>query len=907
MNVCKICGNLMDGSEAPKVCPVCAIRNVLNGDWDHLQPPLDIRSRCSSPLFTRLPLREDFFNKYQILEAIEDGGQGQVWRVWDSEFRRVLAMKGLNKDLAADESACYRFLAEAQITSQLKHPGILPVYDAGLDFEGKPFYTTELSSGLRLDRKWSELKKDRWTKPALNASLELMVRICEIMGHVHSRGVIHRDLKPSNVLVGEFGDVRIIDWGSAAILKNRSSPLEEPFIGLGPSYVQTDRQEMLAQRPNLATALGGWPSTLIFTPPELLAGEMDQLGPETDIYAVGVMLYKLLTDQLPFDVQDSEPDDKIKVRILLHPPTPVLTINPAQSRDLAAIAERAMAREKNSRYRSMQELADDIRAAIELRPVKARNPNALLITQRFIQRHYTIAIFIGFILVAAAIIFSTVRGLEAQKRASRQVQALESAELARRSGHWRDVLQHLDEAESAGYCDPVSLGLKRAEAWTVLNESSRSKEELVKLANYTGKQRGLVRLRIGEHYLYDAQTAAQGIEFVTQALNFGLDPADKAFAKGLLAQTATEALNFFRQALILDPYNYGAHIRTLSLEYLLGLRQDLESESRVFKALYPDDPSVTYIKAFNAAMDGRLKDAQSTLNLLKDQTQPDMFRQLDTACRQIDAMAQCFDCDRFLKSAQMTSNATPFEILPISSSSDLNGPGASVYSIRMPYLPCIAQGLMEAYTGIRSLTIPLLSQPVGAFQRIKYAHARYPEALAPFLGGILLKRTKYSKPDDAQIINSMAAELFEMAANSSSIFPTLPRLAQFMAAQTEFDLAKSPTAKREAAVEACLKNIEKACIKGDCSAQELSAYFDFARSLKSYDLARALLVQWESLDPENYSVLRRRIELEIAVEPLNEAQSRLAKILSRNPEDSWALAQKAAILQNIKKMAATAR
>jgi serine/threonine protein kinase len=907
MNICKICGSLIDGVKALRVCPACAIGSVLQGNWDYLQPPLDIPSRPFSPLFNRLPLREDFFEKYQILEAIENGGQGQVWKVWDYEFRRVLAMKGLNEDLAADESTCYRFLAEAQITSQLKHPGILPVYDAGLDFEGKPFYTTELSSGLRLDRKWSELKKDRWTKPALNASLGLIVRVCEIMGHVHSRGVIHRDLKPSNVLVGEFGDVRIIDWGSAAILKNRSGTLEEPFIGLEPSYVHTDRQEMLAQRPNLATALGGWPSTLIFTPPELLAGKMDQLGPETDIYAVGVMLYELLTGQLPYVVRDSEPDDKIKLRILLHPPTPVLAINPTQSRDLAAIAERAMARDKNSRYSSMKEMADDIRAAVELRPVKARNPNALLITQRFIQRHYAVAILIGFILVVATISFATVRGLEAQRRASRQIQALESAELARRSGHWREVLQHLDEAESAGYSDPVSLGLKRAEAWTVLNEPSRSKAELEKLANYTGKQRGIVRLRTGEHYLYDAQTAPQGIEFVTQALNFGLDPADEAFAKGLLAQTANEALDFFRQALILDPYHYGAHIRTLGLEYLLGLRQDLESESRVFEALYPDDPSPMYIKVFNASADGRFKYAQATLNLLKDRTQPDVLRQLDAARRQIDVMAQYFDCDRFLKSVQTLSNAAPFEISPIFPSSDLTGLSGSVYSIRMPYLPCVAQGLIEAYTGVRSLKVPLLSEPAGAFQRIKSAHVRYPEALAPFLGGILLKRTKHLKPGDDQIINSMAAELFEMAANSSSIFSTVPRLARFMAAQTEFDLAKSPTPKGEAAAKACLKNIEKACAKGGCSAPELSAYLDFACSLKSYDLARALLVQWESVEPEDYSVLQRRIELEIAIGPLSEAQSRLAKILSRNPDDPWALAQKASILQNIKKTAAAAR
>lgn len=121
MNVCKTCGDLMDDLEGLKVCPACAIRNVLQGDWDYLPAPFEMPSQEFSPLFSRLRVREDFFNKYQIIAAIEDGGQGQVWKVWDYEFRRVLAMKGLNEELSKEDSACYRFLAEAQITSQLKH------------------------------------------------------------------------------------------------------------------------------------------------------------------------------------------------------------------------------------------------------------------------------------------------------------------------------------------------------------------------------------------------------------------------------------------------------------------------------------------------------------------------------------------------------------------------------------------------------------------------------------------------------------------------------------------------------------------------------------------------------------------------------------------------------------------
>lgn len=89
MNIRKICGNWIDGLKQSTVCPACAIGNVLKGKWDHLQQPLDIPSRGFSPLFNRLPARHDFFEKYQILEAIDDGGQGQIWKVWDYGFWRV--------------------------------------------------------------------------------------------------------------------------------------------------------------------------------------------------------------------------------------------------------------------------------------------------------------------------------------------------------------------------------------------------------------------------------------------------------------------------------------------------------------------------------------------------------------------------------------------------------------------------------------------------------------------------------------------------------------------------------------------------------------------------------------------------------------------------------------------------
>src|ERR1700744_2735034 len=99
-DVCNTCGNAIEGET--HACPACAIKSVLEGEWDFLPLPSELPLRHFSPLLSRLPIREDFFKRYQILEAIEDGGQGQVWKVWDYDFRRTLAMKGLDDKLATN-------------------------------------------------------------------------------------------------------------------------------------------------------------------------------------------------------------------------------------------------------------------------------------------------------------------------------------------------------------------------------------------------------------------------------------------------------------------------------------------------------------------------------------------------------------------------------------------------------------------------------------------------------------------------------------------------------------------------------------------------------------------------------------------------------------------------------------
>jgi tetratricopeptide (TPR) repeat protein len=241
--------------------------------------------------------------------------------------------------------------------------------------------------------------------------------------------------------------------------------------------------------------------------------------------------------------------------------------------------------------------------------------------------------------------------------------------------------------------------------------------------------------------------------------------------------------------------------------------------------------------------------------------------------------------------------------MPLSQVDAASEPAQLVSPVRTPHLPCVTEGLASGYTGVRSLSIGLLAQPSAAVQRIKSAWQIYPEAMPPLLGGILLDRIISRKGTDHRVLRETQADLFELAANSSSMFSKAPRLARFLAARSQFNLAGDSGPDAGKATRSCLQNVRRACLAGGCSAKELNAYFDFAMRLKDYDLARSLLVQWQGIEPENIGVKRGRVDLELAVGALDEARNRLQQMLARSPADPWALNRKAVVAQERKKMA----
>jgi serine/threonine protein kinase len=888
------------------ICPQCLFGEALTPRSIPVPPPREMppgpnRIQCLSPLNAR----RDFFQKYEIIEKVGKGGQGDIWKVWDYDFHRHVAMKRLGEEALKSEPVVYRFLAEAQIASQLDHPGILPVFDVGLDPDGRPFYTTQLLPGTTLADVWRQIRDANNRGPAINHALQSLLRVCEVMAHAHSRGVIHRDLKPTNVLVGSHGDVRVIDWGSAKVLESARKNFEESFVPFNQEVIQTDRGEIVWARPDspLITTNAGQPITMLFMPPEILLGKLDELGPQTDIYSMGVMLYELLSGLPPYSKPDGSLPKPLELRqlIIQGSPAPLRELNRGISRDLAAICQKAMAHVKSERYHTMQELADDMRAVLEIRPVRARKPGILLNLQKWAQRNVSYVLLGGVSLLIISATLSLSQALKAERDVARQVTALLSAELAVHGGHWREALQHWNEAEQAGYHDTIYLGLQRAEAWTVLNEPQKSGLLLRKLANRSdlGKWRAEVLLRLGEHELFDAATANQGVEHVRVALAAGLDTPDSLFAKGLLADSTPEALALFHQAIKIDSFHHGAQRHSLGLEFLLGRHSELQDSIRFFTAIYPDDPSPGFLEASELALHGRLEEARARMVPLRSLVGGEEWNQLNDSLALFAAAAKHFDPGAYLSASHPSMPNLDFLAAAAQSPAiggSLPAPGAVQ---RMPYLPSIQKGLLEGRAALNLLMIPSIGNIDTSVARIKASWQHHPEAMVPMVAGIYLESRQPTNGMKSIHLLALQADLFQLAADSPSLIGGLDRTARYLATKSEFELLQTNPTNAAAIRQSCLANVQQALSSPGTSAAESKAYFDLAMELGEYDLAGEWINRWEESQPHDVSTSYARIDLAIATGNVEVAWRLNNQMLAVAPKNARALARRDAIQKKL--------
>jgi serine/threonine-protein kinase len=226
-----------------------------------------------------------------LRECLGVGGMGEVYRFGDSALQRDLAVKVLKSELAGDADARRRFLREARVTGSLQHPGVVPVHGLGRLADGRPCYTMKLVRGRTL----ADLLRDEPGSPERQPRLLVVFeKVCQAVAYAHSKGVIHRDLKPSNVMVGEFGEVQVMDWGLAKVLSH-----DEPAPAAEEPTEPAETVARAAEAAGLSRA-GAALGTPSYMPPEQAAGDWDIVDERADVFALGAMLCEVLTGRPPY-------------------------------------------------------------------------------------------------------------------------------------------------------------------------------------------------------------------------------------------------------------------------------------------------------------------------------------------------------------------------------------------------------------------------------------------------------------------------------------------------------------------------------------------------------------------------------------------------------------------------------
>ncbi|MCA8975641.1 MAG: serine/threonine protein kinase [Planctomycetes bacterium] len=336
-----------------------------------------VRAAATAELLERLSKQPRLDAERFVSEgSVASGGQGNITALHDRQLERRVAMKTMlasngGQMTLLDSQRLARFLEEAQVTSQLDHPGVVPVHELGLDHAGHVYFTMRLVRGRAADEVFADIHAGRgdWT---LMRGLEVILKVCDTMAYAHAKGVLHRDLKPRNIMVGRFGEVYVVDWGLAKLI-DRADHHDAPDRPPEQATIRADsarRRDGEGGVENPVVTMGGQRlGTPSYMPPEQARGE--PVDGRADVYAIGAMMYELVTGRAPYTVPGVRADAyRIVERVIAEPPQPIAAIRRDVPPELVAIIDKAMARRREDRHADPSALAADLRAYLDVGAIR---------------------------------------------------------------------------------------------------------------------------------------------------------------------------------------------------------------------------------------------------------------------------------------------------------------------------------------------------------------------------------------------------------------------------------------------------------------------------------------------------------------------------------------------------------
>lgn len=336
----------------------------------------------------------DLIGPYRIIRAIGQGGMGTVYEAQQENPRRVVALKMMRPGLVS-RSLLSRFRHEAQILGRLRHPGIAQIYEAGThqhNGQPQPYFVMELVRGQSLV-KYAEEKK-----LARRDRMDLMARICDAVHHAHQQGVIHRDLKPDNILIDESQpdslQPKILDFGVARIIDPES------------------------QTQTLHTSAGQIVGTVAYMSPEQANADPGSIDTRSDVYALGVICYQLVSGQLPYRLNTASVAESVRA-IVQDEPTPLSTVDRSLRGDVTTIVGKALEKDKSRRYQSAAEMAADIRRHLRDEPITAVPPSTVYQLKKFARRNKGLVagVALAFVLLICGVIGTSIGLVRARANA----------------------------------------------------------------------------------------------------------------------------------------------------------------------------------------------------------------------------------------------------------------------------------------------------------------------------------------------------------------------------------------------------------------------------------------------------------------------------------------------------------